>query len=275
LDFSKTTDEFTAPAGIQVQTTTTTTNTETVKYSSTGVPTVTITPVNTTTTVTTTNPATGSPRVVTTTTTNTQVQEVVPTTLKTNLALANKTFVTTHTVGGGTTTVTSPVAEAPKSETRDLSIITAPGDISFRIGGIATKVYWDFAYNTEGKDRATNEYFLSTHSSQDDIAWLAGFQFGENNHTGDWSVTANYRQVGMDSIDPNLNESNFALSSLNVQGVKIGVAYNFTDSLVGAVTYYKSWRLNHAVTGGEATAGAALANAKNVDVLQVDLNLKF
>ncbi len=42
----------------------------------------------------------------------------------------------------------------------------------------------------------------------------------------------------MDSIDPNLNDTDFALSYLNVQGVKIGVAYNFTDSLVGAVTYY-------------------------------------
>jgi hypothetical protein len=194
---------------------------------------------------------------------------------KQNMALANKTFVTTKTVGGGTTTVTSPASQAPEAETRDLSLITAPGDISFRIDGIAAKVYWDFAYNTEGGQRATNEYFLSTHQAEDDVAWLVGFQLGENEHAGDWSLGANYRRVGMDSIDPNLNESNFALSNLNVQGVKIGVAYNFTDSLVGDLTYYHSWRLDRSITGGEATAGAALANAKNCDVFQVDLNLKF
>lgn len=275
LDFSKTTDALTAPAGVQVQTTTVTTNTQTIKYSATGVPTVTITPVNTTTTVTTTTPSTGPTRTVTTTTSNTQVQQTIPTTLPTNHALANKTFVTTNTVGGGTTTVTSPLGEAPAQETRDLAIITAPGDVSFKIDGIASRLYWDFAYNTEGGSRATNEYFLSTHSSEDDIAWLAGFQLGSNIRAGDWSLTGDYRRIGMDSIDPNLNDSNFALSSLNVQGFRVSVAYNFTDSLVGDITYFHTWLLDHSITGGEATGGAALANAKATDVLQVDLNLKF
>jgi len=79
----------------------------------------------------------------------------------------------------------------------------------------------------------------------------------------------------MDSIDPNINDNDFALSTINGQGIKIGVAYNFTDSFVGAITYYHTWLLNHDITGGEATGGAALANAKTTDILQVDLNLKF
>jgi len=279
-DFSKTTDELTAPAGVQVQTTTTTTETKTVKYAANGEPSITLTPVNTTTTVTTTEPATGPTRTVTTQTSNTQTQVTIPfgakgNPLKTNLALANKTFVTTTTSGGGTTTVTSPTGAAPADESRDLAILTAPGDVSFKLGGVATKLYWDFAYNTEGAHRATDEYFLSTHSSEDDYAWLVGLQIGDNIHAGDWSLYANYRRVGMDSIDPNLNDSNFALSYLNVQGIKIAVAYNFTDSLVGDITYYHSWLLDHGITGGEATGGASLANAKTTDVLQVDLNLKF
>jgi hypothetical protein len=272
-DFSKTSDSLTAAASVQVQTTTTTTETKTIKYAANGTGTETITPVNTTTTVTTTTPATGAVRTVTTVTNNTQTQ--VTKAIPSDLKLANKTFVTTATTGGGTTTVTTPVGATPAQETRDLSIITAPGDVSFTLGTVPAKLYWDFAYNTEGEHRATTEYFLSTHSAEDDYAWLVGLQFGQNIHTGDWSAYANYRQVGMDSIDPNLNDSNFALSYLNVQGIKIGVAYNFTDSFVGAVTYFKSWQLNRAITGGEATGGAQLANAKTTDVLQVDLNLKF
>jgi hypothetical protein len=280
LDFSKTTDALTAPNGIQVQTTTTTTNTKTIKYDATGKPAITVTPVNTTTTVTTTSPITGSPRAVTTTTSNTQTQVTIPfgakgNTLKQNAALANKTFVTTSTVGGGTVTVNTPVGRSPGQETRDLAILTAPGDISFKIDGIGTKLYWDFAYNTEGGSRATNEYFLATHSTEDDYAWLVGLQMGSNNKAGDWSVYADYRRVGMDSIDPNLNDNYFGLGSVNDQGVNIGVAYNFTDSLVGAVTYYHSWLLRQGITGGEATGGATLANVKTSDVLQVDLNLKF
>jgi hypothetical protein len=279
-DFSKTTDELTAPNGVQVQTTTTTTETETIKYDATGKPAITITPVNTTTTVTTTTPATGSPRAVTTTASNNQTQVTIPfgakgNPLKANPKLANEAFVSTKTVGGGSTTVTTPTGEAPAQETRDLSIITAPGDVSFRIDGLAAKVYWDFAYNTEGQARATNEYFLAMHSTEDDIAWLVGFQLGDNIKAGDWSISANYRRVGMDSIDPNLNESNFALSDLNVHGIKVSLAYNFTDSMVGDITYYHSWLLDKGITGGEATGGAALGNGKNVDVLQLDLNLKF
>jgi hypothetical protein len=279
-DFSKTTDELTAPAGVQVQTTTTTTETKTIKYASNGQPSITLTPVNTTTTVTTTSPATGPTRSVTTQTSNNQTQVTIPfgakgNPLKTNVALANQTFVTTTTSGGGTTTVTSPLGEAPKTETRDLAIITAPGDISFKLGGIDSKLYWDFAYNTEGRNRATSEYLLSSHSSQDDYAWLIGFQVGNNIRAGDWSLYANYRRVGMDSIDPNINDNDFALSALNVQGVKVAVAYSFTDSLVGDITFYHTWLLDHSITGGEATGGAALANAKTTDVLQVDLNLKF
>jgi hypothetical protein len=280
IPFSKATDAFAAPNGVQTQTTTTTTDTETIKYDSTGKPSITLTPVNTTTTTTVTTPATGPTRAVTTETTNTQQQVTIPfgakgNDLKQNKALANETFVTTKTAGGGTTTVTSPLGAEPGDETADMAIITAPGDVSFKLGSIATKFYWDFAYNAEGSSRATNEYFLTSHDSQDDIAWLAGIQLGQNQRAGDLSFTANFRQVGMDSIDPNLNDTYFALSYLNMQGVKFGLAYNLTDSCVAALTYYGAWSLRKDLTGGEATSGAQLGNAKQVSVVQVDLNLKF
>jgi len=280
LAFTKPNDAFVAPTGVQTQTTTTTTETKTVKYDSTGTPTVTITPVNTTTTTTITTPATGATRAVTTETTNNQTQVSIPfgkpgNPYKKDAALANKAFVSTATSGGGTTTVTSPLALAPAHETGDLAIITAPGDVSFKLGGLATKVYWDFAYNTEGHSRATNEYFLNTHSTEDDIAWLVGIQLGENVRAGDWSLATDYRRIGMDSLDPNLVEASFDLSYINVQGIDVRLSYNFTDSLVGSINYAHSWMLNSAITGGEATEGTALANGKTIDVLQVDMNLKF
>lgn len=278
--FSKPNDALTAPNGVQTQTTTTNTDTETIKYDSTGKPSITYTPVNTTTTVTTTDPATGATRTVTTQTTNNQTQVTIPfgskgNNLPKNPKLANDTFVSTKTVGGGTTTVTSPTGQTPKTETRDLAIITAPGDFSFKLGGLAMKAYWDFAYNTEGSERASREYFLTSHKPQDDFAWLAGLQAGNNIRAGDWSAFGDFRQVGMDALDPNLASTYFALDHVNAQGVELGVAYNLTDSLVGAVTYFDGWTLRHGILGGEATGGSQLANAKDAKVLQVDLNLKF
>ena len=116
---------------------------------------------------------------------------------------------------------------------------------------------------------------VSGHSGTDDLAWLAGIVIGENKKKGDWSLLANFRQTGIASIDPNINDSDFALSYLNMQGVKVGVAYNITDFCVGAVTVYDAWNLRKDLVGGQATTGAKLANANSVQVLQLDLNVKF
>jgi hypothetical protein len=202
----------------------------------------------------------------------------------------------------------SPVV--PLSSQRDLSIITAPGDVSFRVWGLKAKVLWDFAYNTQGTARTEEIYGLqdiqipiknsagvitgykntngavtantkvgttpvSGHDSQDDVAWLAGIQLGENKKAGDWSVMANFRQTGLSSVDPNLNDSDFALGQLNMQGVKTGVAYNFTDFCVGAITYFDAWNLRKDLVGGQATGGQKIASMNGVQILQIDLNVKF
>ncbi|MEI6562150.1 MAG: putative porin [Verrucomicrobiota bacterium] len=199
----------------------------------------------------------------------------------------------------------------PQSANRALTILTLPGDVSFKLLGQKVKVLWDFAYNTQGKDRVeqvyglqniqipstydangnvtqyknthgavTNSTLVSTtrvsgHSSRDDVAWLAGVQVGENKKAGDWSVLANFRQTGLGAVDPNLNDPNFALGYLNTQGVKVGAAYNLTDFVVGAITYYDAWNLRGDLVGGDATGGQKIASMNAVQVFQVDLNVKF
>ena len=212
---------------------------------------------------------------------------------------------------------------------RDLNIITAPGDIAFTAFGLKTKVLWDFAYNLNGAARANEVLGLSrqarissrvttgtgrtavttryvtdytTHSQQDDLAWLAGIQVGENRKKGDWSVYGNFRQVGVASIDPNINDSDFAFSNLNTQGFKFGVAYNITDFAVFGVTYFNYWNLrpNLGVTKGakrlsdgryfttatsgvptngnyiaDGSAAGSIANANAGEIVQVDLSVRF
>ncbi|MGC3992368.1 MAG: putative porin [Chthoniobacteraceae bacterium] len=172
---------------------------------------------------------------------------------------------------------------------RKLSILTAPGDISFKVMGIPTKFYWDFAYNTQGHGRASDLYYLYKpytsegvttvrldHKTQDDIAWLAGVMVGQNKKAGDLSFNANFRQTGIDAVDPNLNDSDFALGVLNTQGVKAGFTYNFTDAFTGSVCYMYAWNLRKDMYEGEAaTIDQKIANGNNVQVLQVDLMLKF
>jgi hypothetical protein len=149
------------------------------------------------------------------------------------------------------------------------------------------------AYNLEGRKRTEDIYRLTfaappgddgvvdpddrikRHNNRDDLAWLVGVQLGENKKRGDWSLLANYRETGIAAVDPNLNDSDFALGELNTRGVKVGLAYNLTDFAVFGVTYMHAWNLRGDLIGGEATEGNAVADGNTIRVLQVDMNLKF
>jgi Putative porin len=191
---------------------------------------------------------------------------------------------------------------------RDLLIILAPGDITYKLFGQPLTLYWDFAYNTEGNARFQrdigplfSQYFfvgrsstpsfrdLATPNFSDDVAWLVGLKYGQNKKAGDFSLSADYRQVGIASIDPNINSSNFALSNLNVEGWEFNFAYNFTDFLTGVVTFYWSDALNGNLYGGYATGNVPMsataqfpssqqwpiARDRHDKVLQVNLLMKF
>lgn len=186
---------------------------------------------------------------------------------------------------------------AVSGATRNLNLILAPGEVAFKVAGLKTRLLWDFSYNIEGQQRVDDIYNLaflandagqdsdddvtdpddlrSRHSSVDDIAYLIGLQVGENKKKGDWSVLANYRQTGLGAVDPNLNDSDFSSSFLNTRGVKLSLAYNFTDFAVAVITYQHAWNLRQDLAGGEATGGNAVANANEVQTIQVDFNLKF
>jgi Putative porin len=180
-------------------------------------------------------------------------------------------------------------------ETRKEVILLAPGDVSLKLGALPAKLYWDFAYNTQGKGREEDVYrvlraipppagapagapvrFESLHETEDDIAWLVGFQLGDNKKKGDWAFNANYRHVGLTSVEPNINDSDFALGELNTRGFKVGLFYNLTDFATFGATYYYAWNLRDNLVGGQAAfLNGGVADANNVHVLQVDLNVKF
>lgn len=172
-------------------------------------------------------------------------------------------------------------ATGVSGETRKLTILTAPGDVSFKLGSLPTKFYWDFAYNTQGKGRAEDIYRMfspdgaSKHQSEDDFAYLVGLQFGGGKKQGEWTARVDYRQTGIASIDPNLNDSDFALGELNTRGFKTGFFYNFTDFFNAGVSYMYAWNLRDNLFGGQATGDKKIADSNVVQTVQVDFNLKF
>ena len=92
------------------------------------------------------------------------------------------------------------------------------------------------------------------------LAWLAGFQLGELKKKGDWLLSADYREVGIASVDPNLNDSTWALGRLNQRGLKLNIGYQIADPVVFTATGYFSWDINDNLIGGRATNSP---NARN------------
>jgi hypothetical protein len=189
-------------------------------------------------------------------------------------------FVNENSFGGGDG------APGVSGETRKLTILTAPGDLAFKIAGIATKIYWDFAYNTQGQERFDDIYglfvpdsatsgFHSFHTPVDDFAWLIGIQLGQLKKGGDWQFNLNWRQTGISSVDPNLNDSDFALGELNTRGIKTSLFYSLTEAVNLGATYQYAWNLRDNLFGGQATGGAAIADSNVVQVFQFDINVKF
>jgi hypothetical protein len=186
---------------------------------------------------------------------------------------------------------------------RDLNILLAPGDITYKLFGKPLSLYWDFAYNFSGNERFNRDYGpLFAHyfyvgnsatpsfserwspSLSDSLAWLVGLRYGENKKAGDFSLSADYRQVGIASIDPNLNSSNWALGNLNAEGWEFNAAYNFTDFLTGVLTFYYSDALTKNLYGGFATGNVPgvtssqqfpIARDRHDMVLQANLLMKF
>ena len=141
--------------------------------------------------------------------------------------------------------------------TRNLYVAFFNGEVQFPVGPVKGKVFWDFAYNFEGGERDNQILGVEENSAHDKIAWVAGVQIGEPKRKGDWYASAEYAQVGVGSIDPNLNDTNFGLSRLNTQGFRLALGYNIETWLRAEVWYYGAWNLDknlHGLNGARLTS---------------------
>ena len=140
--------------------------------------------------------------------------------------------------------------------TRCLYVGFLDGEFQFPAGPVKGKFYWDFAYNFEGGERDNQILGLQENKFLDKQSWITGLQIGEPKRKGDWYVSAEYHQVGVGSIDPNLNDTNFGLSRLNTQGYRLAAGYKIQEWLLFEVWYYGAWNLEknlHDLNGNRLT----------------------
>jgi hypothetical protein len=178
---------------------------------------------------------------------------------------------------------------------RDELFLIAPGEISTKLGNIPISLYWDVSYNTLGNDRFDQVYgplfskvtYTKSNtpvfsnrvhpSFSDNFGWLVGVRAGQNKKAGDIGGLVDFRQEGIDAVDPNINTDDFGNSFLNMQGVRVNLAYNLTDFAVLSFTGWFSWNLTGSLYGGFATSPSTfpLANTNATQTFAVDLLIKF
>lgn len=173
--------------------------------------------------------------------------------------------------------------------TRDIAIGTLNTDVKFDLGKFKVKVYGQAAYNFVGGRRIANEYasaYIPVASSpagyltargldgiQDKLAFSTGFTFGSDyqiKKKGDYVFLAEYRQVGLGSVDPNLNDSDWNYSRLGFRGIKGAFSYAFQPWLIGSFTYFGANNL-----GSEKNLNIGVGNYNASHLFEIDLTAKF
>lgn len=89
------------------------------------------------------------------------------------------------------------------------------------------------------------------------------------------AVSVDYRRIGIDSMDPNINTDDFGESNLKAEGFRFSAAVNLTDFMVLGFTGWFSWNVNNLYGGYAAGPFFPIANANSNQVFAVDLGLKF
>lgn len=158
--------------------------------------------------------------------------------------------------------------------TRNLSLGLFSADAKLDLGAWKLKAYADAVYNFHGDTRVREEYGQPGADLTGRTAFAVGLTAGsdfEVKKQGDFMLLAEYRQVGLGSVDPNLNDGDFNISYLNFRGVKVALKYGIRPWLIFGVNYFNSSNLG----GTDKNINVGVANLNTAQTVQVDLTTKF
>lgn len=153
-----------------------------------------------------------------------------------------------------------------------LLVFDLPVEVGWKLGELPMRLFADFAVNLQGDDRAA----AAGHSGKGDqrYAYQIGASVGQLKKKGDWQLAAFWQRQDQYSLDPNLVDTEFWDSKLNMEGVGVTFGYMLSDAVWLNFLYGYAERADKALgTGG---AGDIAANPlKNFQLFQADLNVKF
>ncbi|HEV2453217.1 MAG TPA: putative porin [Verrucomicrobiae bacterium] len=194
----------------------------------------------------------------------------------------------------------------------DLKVIEIPFEFDYRFPEphLEARLFGDFAYNLNGKERAeaaasaynaiqtlqsgstpvpiphtitpqtsdVKAYQIGVGLGSDDLVYgpMQGLVFGTMAPRHSWEVRTYWQHIEQYSLDPNILDTDFFNALENLQGIYVAASYAFTGNFIGTFRYGRAWRINNALgTGGSSMDIPQINPIKDYDIYQIDLTLLF
>ena len=206
------------------------------------------------------------------------------------LACAKATGVCTGFVPGVSNLAYASTGAVNGIAVNDLDITEIPAEFNYMMtsSGIGLRLYGDYVYNASADDRARRADPTGLTYKQfdgEDTSWLLGLRIasakdlksfeGNKAKAGDWSANIWYQEIAAFAQDPNLNDSDFFDSRLNMRGVVFKGQYNIEDNVWFNVAYGHGDRLNGKLATPFTAGNDMRLNLNKMDLLQLDVTYKF
>ncbi len=159
-----------------------------------------------------------------------------------------------------------------QSGINSLLVFDMPAEIGWKLGDLPMRLFADFAMNLDGDDRAA----AAGHPNKGDqrYAYQIGAGIGQLKKKGDWQLNVFWQRQDQYAVDPNLVDTEFWDSKVNMQGIGVTLAYMLNDAVWIQLLYGYAERADDSLgTGG--FGDIAVNPLKNFQLFQADLNLKF
>jgi hypothetical protein len=178
-----------------------------------------------------------------------------------------------------------------------LRVVEVPMELNFVVRAFGTnyaRLFGDFAYNTQGieRARAAAKEAGFKHAYTDDITAyqvgigigngkafygpMQGLVFGSTSKKNTWEARFYWQHIEQYALDANLMDSDFFEGRCNLQGVYSALSYSFTDAIIGTVRYGYGYRINNNLgTGGSNLDIPGINPINDYNIVQLDLTWRF
>lgn len=174
---------------------------------------------------------------------------------------------------GGSPFVTNAASLAQnQTGANSLLVLEIPTEFGFKIGELPVRIFGDFAVNFDADDRA--EAAGTPGQGDQRYAYQIGAGIGQLKVKRDWQLQAFWMHSEQYALDPNLVDSDFWDSRVNMEGVVVQGGYALSDAVIFNVSWGYGWRSDNLLgTGGTGDIG--INPVAKYHIFQADLNVKF